>query len=193
MATSLAESSWRNSTIEPHTLARLGIGVLVCIGFLAGMLVDQSPDQLAPGEPVPETAHLLLPLLANNAATGSLLVLGGFTFGVLTVVTAAWSGFVWGLFFSGFERSAGLGAALALGVPHGLFEIGWIVLLGGLGVELGRLLAHTMTTGSIEPLLAEVESTNLWTTIATGFLLVLLGALVEAYLTMPIARSLVSF
>lgn len=166
-------------------------GMLLALGFGLGVLLagDTRPELTEPR--AIDGSGILVPILLNNLSTAALLVVGGFTLGILTAITAAWSGFVWGLFFAGFQRSAGMDQALALGLPHGVFEIAWIVLFGGLGLSIAQEIWTAMHTRSIESVLHQISSRPFWASCAAGLVLVVIGALVEAFLTHAFAAAIV--
>lgn len=171
--------------------------ILLGAGFLLGMTMAGHPDTSSLPSAAPESSpidlpdardpgSLFLPLLVNNLAAGAMLVLGGWTLGIMTVLGIVGSGFLWGLFFTSFRQTASTTAAIAMGLPHGLFEIGWIALLGGLGFRLAGNLWRGLRTGSMSPVLAPMREPAFVRTLGLALGLIVVAALIEAHLTIRI-------
>lgn len=180
------------SDARPSSRAlRLTCLALLAVGFALGCRTGLTAAPAETSGELLDTSFLFVPVLVNNLSAGALLVLGGWTLGILTVLGILWSGFVWGLFFGACQRSAGTAVALALGLPHGLVEIAWIALLGALGLETAHGLWTSLRTGSLTPVFAPLRRLSFWRTVTASAALIVLGALVEAFLTARIAHHAV--
>jgi len=131
-----------------------------------------------------------LRIVLVNMAVGALLVCGGFSFGLITALALASNGLTWGIYLARSAGRLGLQQAMLLFVPHGVIELVGLLLLasGGFRIAL-RMVAHIRNPGSD---LAILPWATGWRTILTGGTCILAGALVESFLTLPVAKTLIA-
>ncbi|MFO1094139.1 MAG: stage II sporulation protein M [Planctomycetaceae bacterium] len=119
-------------------------------------------------------------LFQNNLKVGMLCIASGVLAGVPTIVLMLYNGMMIGAFIS-VHYQAGISAEVwAWILPHGVTEIGAIILCGGVGLMLGRSVVRPGQISRADSLrLAGREAAR---TCAGVAVMLLLAAVIESYL-----------
>ncbi|MEI7434361.1 MAG: stage II sporulation protein M [Methanomicrobiales archaeon] len=134
------------------------------------------------GDPAP---LLFVKLFLNNLQACLLLFLGGATFGVVSLFILSTNGLIIGSIMELVREERGMFFVLAAILPHGIFEIPSFILSGALGFLLAKSL-YDEWNGTRD---AAVEAAHHGITFVMYVVpLVLLAALVEAFITPEIIR-----
>jgi uncharacterized membrane protein SpoIIM required for sporulation len=119
-------------------------------------------------------------LFQNNLKVGMLSIASGVLAGVPTIILMIYNGMILGAFMA-IHHQAGVGAeAWAWILPHGVTEIGAIILCGGVGLMLGQSVVRPGMLSRADSLRqAGMESAR--TIVGVGVMLVA-AAIIESYL-----------
>ncbi len=79
-------------------------------------------------------------IFVNNIIVALLVIAGGFTFGVLSVLSLGYNGLLLGVLGTLEWRVGGFSDFLRLVVPHGLLELSCFTLAGAAGLSIARCL-----------------------------------------------------
>lgn len=128
-------------------------------------------------------------LFAHNAGIGLQIAAGAVLFGLPTVYLLSFNGFVFGATVADAAGTLGPLRALALVAPHGVLELPAIWLAGAVGLRWLHLVWRLASGGSSA---TGVPRAVLDSLAAVGLVLLLLAvaAVVEATVTVPLARAL---
>ncbi|PSQ08340.1 hypothetical protein BRC97_00205 [Halobacteriales archaeon QS_6_71_20] len=152
-------------------------------GVVAGLLFE--PPAI-PIDPTVSTGQSVGFFPTRNVFVAGLLVLGGLTFGALTVVTLAFNGFILGYVLS--SAGGDIVPSLLLIAPHGVIEFPAFLLAGTAGLVLPHELWRYLDgAGDRLP-----GTAVLWTTLrlfGLSCLLLAVAAVVEATVTPAVAGA----
>lgn len=96
-------------------------------------------------------------IFRNNVGLSSIVALGGFTLGLLSIGILVHNGLVLGSALQLVAGQHGLDVILLGILPHGLFEIPAIILAGAVGIDLGRQFARWVFRGGDPPSVADIH------------------------------------
>jgi len=127
--------------------------------------------------------------IVQNTPPYLLTVIGAVTFGILTMVILVGNGVIVGNVGIAVSNVIGVGEVFALLVPHGIFELPAIFLAAGVGFCLVHRLVGRIR-GSRQSFVTRqyVRQTLLF--LLYGWLILVLAAFIEAYLTTVFAELL---
>ena len=92
------------------------------------------------GVSVASRGGLAAEIFVNNIIVACLVVVGGFTYGVLTVCSLAYNGALLGVIGTLEWKGGGFAQFVRLVVPHGLLELSCFALAGAAGLSIARAL-----------------------------------------------------
>ena len=189
---------------KPWTLGLVAAVLIWGTGTVAGVAVAAQPSRASvdaeePGEgfahvvgarerervqEVP-SARLCVGILGRYLAVYLWLLCGLVSGGLTTVALLAFNGVALGQ-VAGFALGAGMpiGDLALLTLPHGIPEVGAFLLAGGVGLRGPALLSAWFQGTSGRTLLAGVSGP-----VAGGTLVIVAAAVIEVYVTVPIARA----
>ena len=135
-----------------------------------------------------DKGRLSLGILGRNVAVYVWLLAGVVCAGISTIVVLAFNGLLMGQMISvGQAIGAPLPVAAWLFLPHGVLEVGALLLAGAIGLQgPGLLMAW------IRGRPARHRATGLGAAAVAGIAALAFAAGIEAYLTVPLARAMVS-
>lgn len=113
------------------------------------------------------------------------------TVGVLTAFVMVFNGVVVGNVGYAVGREVGFDAVAVLLVPHGVFELTALFLAAGVGFRLLHRLAERVR-GTREAFVTRAYLRRTASLVGVGWLLLVLGAFVEAYATVALAEWLLA-
>ncbi|MBL8849526.1 MAG: stage II sporulation protein M [Planctomycetaceae bacterium] len=119
-------------------------------------------------------------LFQHNLKVGMLSMAAGVLAGVPTVVLMIYNGMIIGSFMAMHERAGISTEAWAWILPHGVTEIGAIILCGGVGLMLGRSVVRPGELSRADSLRQAGREAAL--TCAGVAIMLLLAAVIESYL-----------
>ncbi len=189
---------------KPWTLGLLAAALIWGIGMIAGVAVAAQPmrtlvaaEELDQGlERVVEarerahaqeasSARLCIGILGRNLAVYVWLLCGLVSGGLTTVALLAFNGVALGQ-VGGFALGAGMpiGDLALLTLPHAIPEVGAFLLAGAVGLRGPALLSAWFKGASSRALLTGVS-----VPVAGGTLAIAAAAVIEVFVTVPIARA----
>jgi len=179
----------------------IAIGVLLYAAGvdLIGLFVDLLSEELgeefvdeaeANGEPA-EFELTATFFIVQNTPPYLLSALGALTFGLLTLVIMVFNGLLVGNIAVSAGMTDGFGVILALLIPHGIFELSALFLAAGVGFCLVHRFVQRVL-GSRESFVTRAYLGRTTLFLLFGWLVLVLAAFVEAYLTIPIAELIFS-
>ncbi|MCU4925984.1 stage II sporulation protein M [Halobacteria archaeon AArc-dxtr1] len=176
-----------------------GLGILVGVALVAAgvdltelileLFEDEFGDELDPqaeGDPFELTATFFI---VNNTPPFLMSIFGALTLGLVTVLIMVLNGVLVGnlAVVSGLET--GFGPILALLVPHGVFELPALFVAAGVGFRFVHRASQRLL-GTREALFTREYLLGTGLLVLLAWLVLVLAAFVEAYLTIPIAEFL---
>ena len=188
---------------KPWTLGLVAATLIWGIGAVAGVAVATQPMRaLAAAEELDDTlervvearerarerevspARLCIGILGRNLAVYFWLLCGLVSGGLTTLAVLAFNGVALGQ-VAGFALGArmSIGDLALLTLPHGIPELGAFLLAGAVGLRGAALLSAWFKGMSSRELLADVPGP-----VAAGILVIAAAAVIEVFVTVPIAR-----
>lgn len=170
--------------IPAPSIVLVSASLIVAGGILGAMLglagIGEATDEPGIGDP--------MRIFAHNAGLGVVLVAGALTLGVTTVLSLVAGSYAVGMAVGGSIRTRGWFVTNLGLVPHGVFEVAGFVALGALGLLTldalcSRLFPGWYRAGSAWDRLGPRGCALI---AASGFGLLLLGAAVEATVTLTL-------
>jgi uncharacterized membrane protein SpoIIM required for sporulation len=92
------------------------------------------------GVSVVSRGGLAAEIFVNNIIVACLVVVGGFTYGIITVCSLAYNGALLGVIGTLEWKGGGFSQFVRLVVPHGLLELSCFALAGAAGLSIARAL-----------------------------------------------------
>jgi len=126
--------------------------------------------------------HVFLDILVRNASFSCVILLGALFFNVSTVCLIAFNGYSWGLSFMQVFCLAGGKTAFILFAPHGLIELVWITISVQISVKLSMVILD-LFRNKILPSIFIQEIKKQLPKLGICFVLIMIGALVESFIT----------
>ncbi|TYL39607.1 hypothetical protein CV102_04770 [Natronococcus pandeyae] len=127
--------------------------------------------------------------IVQNTPPFLVAILGALTLGLATVLIMVFNGVLVGNIATVVGLEVGFGPIVALLVPHGIFELPALFIASGVGFRfLHRAIQRI--AGSRESLFTKAYLYRTALLVVFGWLLLVLAAFVEAYLTIVIAETL---
>lgn len=123
--------------------------------------------------------------ITNNTPPFLASIVGAATLGFLTAVIMLFNGVIIGNLVFALGPELGFGVILALLVPHGIFELPALFVASGVGFRLLHRAGQRIA-GTREALFTRAYLGRTAALVGFGWLLLVLAAFVEAYLTIPI-------
>lgn len=160
--------------------ALLGILVLAAgVNFLE-MIVEMFEDELVEeGAEIELTARFFV---LNNTPPFVLSILGAASLGLLTAVLMLFNGFIVGHLGAAVGQAIGFDFILVALLPHGVFELPALFIASGVGFRLIHRLAQRVL-GRRESFVTRAYLYRTGVLVLFGWLLLVLAAFVEAYIT----------
>lgn len=185
---------------KPWTLGLVAATLIWATGAVAGVSVAARTEAAlvaadAPGEGLERVvrageqeaapARLCIGILGRNLAVYLWLLLGLVSGGLTTVALLAFNGVALGQ-VAGFALGAGMpaGDLALLTLPHAIPELGAFLLAGAVGLRGPTLLSACFRGAFSRTLLAGVSRP-----VAGGAVVIAAAALIEVFVTVPIARA----
>lgn len=129
--------------------------------------------------------HDLSIITKNNILLACSLLLGFITIGVFNIFSVIYNGFVMGSMIGSSVPSEQTIKSLSLILPHGIFEIGWIISISVLATQMGiafyQLLDSNLENRGFFSIIF-VKRVSLW------FSFVVVVALIEVFVTPSIFK-----
>ena len=128
--------------------------------------------------------------IANNTPPFLAAIAGALTLGVVTLILMVFNGLLIGNIAAVVGSETGLGVIVALIGPHGIFELPALFIAAGVGFRFVHR-AGQRVFGSRGALFTKAYLLRTTLFVVFGWLLLVLAAFVEAYVTLLIADTLV--
>jgi len=163
-------------------LISLTVMVIFFLMGTASPLMSNLPDSV-PMRAV-SANEFFLQVFGNNFLAGLAILLGSVSYCVISFCVVGYSAFTIGVSFMTFASTHTLFDAFILIAPHGVIEIIWVCLLTLSASEISRGLYEFLaekdagTTVNING--------NVYRRIMISFILIVLGAFIEAFVSLPI-------
>lgn len=141
----------------------------------------------SPGDQVPRTDAVTL--FVHNTRIGLTTAAGVLLFGLPTVFLLAFNGFLFGATMADAAGTLGVARAVALVVPHGVFELPALWFAGAIGLRWLHLFWDLASGGSYQTGVPRAIVDSL-AALVVVVLLFAVAAVVEASVTLPVARTL---
>ncbi|WP_276255126.1 stage II sporulation protein M [Halomontanus rarus] len=125
----------------------------------------------------------------NNTPPFLLSIIGAVTIGLLTATIMVFNGVLLGNIAYAIGQEMGFGLILALLVPHGIFELPALFVAAGVGFRLVHRFAQRIF-GSREAFVTKPYLYRTGLFVLLGYLMLLLAAVIEAYVTIEVAELL---
>lgn len=170
----------------------LGAVLVFALGGAAGALLATSLDPgslttFPGGSPFPEELTFLT-ILVNNLLAATVFLLGVLTFGLVTALALFFNGLLLGLVMTFASAELGVGTAAALVVPHGVFELPALWIVGAVVFRVvHRAVRYLRRTD--DTLLTREEALEAAALLGVAALLIVVAAWIEANVTVAIAES----
>lgn len=127
--------------------------------------------------------------IVNNTPPFLMSIFGALTLGLLTVLIMVVNGVLVGNIVVVFGTEVGFGLSLALIAPHGVFELAALFVAAGVGFRfLHRAIQRIL--GSRDALFTKRYLLHTTLLVIFAWLVLVLAAFIEAYMTIPIAEFL---
>ncbi|UTF54030.1 stage II sporulation protein M [Natronosalvus rutilus] len=150
-------------------------------------------EELEPGgEPGTESSSIELTaglFVVNNSGPFVLAILGAVSLGAFTLLIMVFNGVLIGNLGAGIGGLIGYGEFVALLVPHGVFELTALFIAAGIGFRLVHRFGQRLR-GNRDSFLTKRYLYRTGLLACFGWLLLVLAAFVEAYLTIAIVEAL---
>ncbi|WP_247003270.1 stage II sporulation protein M [Halosolutus gelatinilyticus] len=164
--------------------------LLVAVGVdLTELFLDLLSEEFSEEELAGEIDLSASFFITNNTPPFLAVILGALTFGLVTALIMLFNGVIIGNLLFALGSEAGLGLIVVLIVPHGIFELPALFIAAGVGFRLLHRAAQRFT-GSRDDLFTKSYLGRTAVLVAFGWLLLVLAAFIEAYLTIAIAELL---
>lgn len=157
----------------------IGAGIALVVGGvdLPGLLGLDGIEELFPEE-LSATG-----ILINNLQASLLMVLGGLTVGVLTAYALFANGVLIGYVVTPVVVDTGVGQALVLLLPHGIFELPAVFIAAAIGFRIAGLLVARLR-GRRDRLRPSVDEQRQGAVlVGLSVLLLVVAAVIEVYVT----------
>ena len=118
-------------------------------------------------------------LLVNNTGYFILLLLGFFSFNISSYPLVAYNSYFWGVVFKTALCKTTLTSALSLFLPHIFFEVVWILIATTISTQFSLFLYEEFNNMYI----LKFSSSKILKNAFLGFLILIVGVLVEFYIT----------
>lgn len=125
----------------------------------------------------------------QNTPPFLLSIVGAVTIGLLTAAVMVFNGIILGNIAYAIGRETGFGLILALLLPHGIFELPALFIAAGVGFRLVYRFAQRIL-GRREAFVTKPYLYRTGLLVLFGYLVLLLAAVIEAYVTIAIAELL---
>ncbi len=182
-AISLSAAIWAAGTVAGFALGSASTTLSAPHGPQT-LSTSQSLDRMDARQ---DKGRLSLGLLGRNVAVYVWLLAGVVCAGMSTIVVLAFNGLLMGQMISvGQAIGAPLPVAAWLFLPHGVLEVGALLLAGAIGLQ-GPGLLMAWIHGRPAP----YRTAGLGAAAVAGIAALGFAAAIEAYLTVPIARAMV--
>lgn len=181
-AFSLSVAIWAAGTVAGFALGSASTTVSTPEGRQT-LSATQSLDRMDARQ---DKGRLCLGILARNVSVYLWLLAGVACAGLSTIVVLAFNGFLMGQLI-GFGQAIGasLHVAAWLFLPHGVLEVGALLLAGAIGLQ-GPGLLMAWIHGRPAP----YRAMGLGAVALAGIGALAAAAVIEAYLTVPLARAM---
>lgn len=151
--------------------------------LLLEMLMEEfDEEELAGGIDLSATFFI-----TNNTPPFLAAIVGALTLGFVTATIMLFNGVLIGNLVFAIGLETGVGPIVALIVPHGIFELPALFVAAGVGFRLLHRAGQRIA-GTRDALFTRAYLVRTGALVAFGWLLLVLAAFVEAYLTVPIAE-----
>ncbi|MFC4540651.1 stage II sporulation protein M [Halosolutus amylolyticus] len=151
--------------------------------LLLEMLLEEfDEEELAGGIELSATFFI-----TNNTPPFLAAIGGALTLGFVTAVIMLFNGVLIGNLVVAIGLETGIGPIIALIVPHGIFELPALFVAAGVGFRLLHRAGQRIA-GTRDALFTRAYLVRTGALVVFGWLLLVLAAFVEAYLTVPIAE-----
>ncbi|WP_207586401.1 stage II sporulation protein M [Halomontanus rarus] len=125
----------------------------------------------------------------NNTPPFLLSIVGAVTIGLLTAAIMLFNGVLLGNIAYAIGQEMGFGLILALLVPHGIFELPALFVAAGVGFRLVHRFAQRIF-GRRDAFVTKPYLYRTGLFVLLGYLMLLLAAVIEAYVTIEVAELL---
>lgn len=176
------------SPVRQHLTCLLALGLIIA-GAIAGLIlpIPRSPWQPRSSDSITHGWNDLWIIASRNIRLGFQLLLGVASLGGYSLIQLFAVGLTLGLVVSG-ARHAGVPWSLLVSLlgPHTPFEFAGFAMLGALEFEAAIIVYHKLRYDRTN--VDRIYLRHLMRRIIIGFLLITLAALVEVYITGPLAK-----
>ena len=93
----------------------------------------------------------------NNSLTTALVMFGGVFFGLISILVLIYNGYLIGAVSQVAGAEHGLGVVLAALLPHGIFELGVVLLAVAVGLRLGQVFGYCLRVKDYSNLKTELK------------------------------------
>ena len=180
----VAASIWGAGAVAGVAVAAQPMSALVAADALGVGLERVVEARERAREQDASPARLCIGILGRNLSVYLWLLCGLVSGGLTTLALLAFNGVALGQ-VAGFALGAGMsiGDLALLTLPHGIPELGAFLLAGAVGLRGAALLSAWFKGMSSRELLADVPGP-----VAAGILVIAAAAVIEVFVTVPIAR-----
>ncbi|QSX00740.1 stage II sporulation protein M [Haloterrigena alkaliphila] len=165
------------------------------VDFFLEMITQEFGEEELPGEVGDPTGELPFEptatfFIQNNTPPFLASIAGALTLGVVTLLIMGFNGVLIGNIGAVVGSETGFGLIVALIGPHGIFELPALFIAAGVGFRFVHRLGQRVF-GSRDALFTRSYLLRTTLFVVFGWLLLVLAAFVEAYVTLLIADTLV--
>ena len=133
----------------------------------------------------------LFSIFLNNLTVIAILVLGGFIFGIPTLLNLFSNGYMFGIIFAVYSKTFRIDQFLLLTLLHGIFEIPAIIIAGAAGFKIPYEIVRYLLGRKDQPLTKE-DIKEYLTLAAISVILIVIAAWIEANVTLQIAKAMLN-
>ncbi|MFQ6087381.1 MAG: stage II sporulation protein M [Methanosarcinales archaeon] len=160
------------------------------LSFSIGMFLSYNSEI---HQPIPESFYDMNPyrikgnpdsplfFLKYNLLVITILIVGGFSLGILTLLNLAFNGLIFGVVIGDFLNKISISKILILTLPHGIFELPATLLAGTVGFLIAKSFYNYLRFGE-EPLKKQ-EQKDIFALSTFSIVLIVVAAIVEAKIT----------
>lgn len=166
-------------------VAMLSAGVDLTELFAELLMEEFTEEELAADGPEFSATFFIL----QNTPPFLMAIVGALTLGTVTALIMVINGILVGNLAAAIGGEIGYGPTIALLAPHGIFELPALFVAAGVGFRLLHRAVQRVV-GSREALFTKAYLYRTGLLVVVAWLVLVLAAFVEAYLTLPIAEAL---
>jgi uncharacterized membrane protein SpoIIM required for sporulation len=162
--------------------------IVIAVFFFIGVRVSDVNFIEPNSGSIANTQPFLFKILKNNFLVGIYIIIGSISYCIISFSVLGYSAFTIGSIFQGFAKTYSTADATILILPHGLIELIWLILLTVCSYNISNSLFSFLKNQDIQP--NQIISKTTFKRLTIACLLIVVGAIVEVYFTIPIFKYL---